>query len=106
MAKKLTPRDDRLAALLADVGFSFRQIGELMKRDDKTVKSAAERGRKQNGTETFTVKQEAAAKRILGFTAWLDEGRDKGYLPALAAHLEGCAVVVEPESDERNAVVR
>jgi hypothetical protein len=89
MAAQMTPQDDRLAALLIEVGFSLRQAAEFMRRSDKSVKAAVDRAKKRRNGLGFTARQERLAKHLLGFYAWLDKGRRRGYLEALAAFLDG-----------------
>jgi len=83
----MTPKDDELASLLIEVGYSYRQAAEFMGRSDKTIKAACERV-KSGTSKSYTNAQRAKAKRLLELRDWIDHGRKNGYLEALVAFLE------------------
>jgi hypothetical protein len=78
---KMTPLDDELARLLVGVGYSYRQVGTLLGRDDKTIASGVDRAK--TGKSAFTVTQLRRAKELLGFHKWLETGFKAGYVKAL-----------------------
>jgi transposase len=87
-SKKMTPHEDRIAALLVEMGYSCRRVGFLLNKSDKTVRDGAARGSKSK-EGAFTPRQERRATELLAFHAWLGEGAEKGYLEPLAAWFEG-----------------
>lgn len=84
IGKTMTPQDDQLAALLSEMGFSFRRIAEMMAVTDKTAKAAAVRG--VSGPDKMTVRTRSAFRALLEFFKWMDLGKSRGYLKLLAAH--------------------
>ena len=84
-SRKMTPQDDRLAALLLEMGFSARRVATLMETTDKTIATAAERGRDK--PETFPPNQERKVKELLEYFKWLADGETRGYLVPLASYL-------------------
>lgn len=86
MAKPFSPHEDDLAALLAEVNYSNRQIAQFLGRTDKSVAAAIERAKSRK--PRFTARQKKKAQALLRFQQWLDEGEQNGYLESLVAMLE------------------
>jgi len=83
-ATQCTPTERRIAAVLSELGYSWRKIALLMGRSDKTVAAAADANVEDCG---LTDRQSEALRELIGLHDWLSMGRDQGYLDALAAWL-------------------
>jgi len=71
-----SPIDDRIAYLLSQAKFSFRQIGQLLSLSDKTAKAAAARGT----SVQLGAAQEEKLKELLEFFSWFQQGESRGYI--------------------------
>jgi len=85
--QNMTPAEDALAELLVAAGLNAAEAGAKLGRSENTVMAAVDRSRAA-AKRTFTNKQVAKAKAIVGFERWLAEGRKEGYLETLTAYVE------------------
>jgi transposase len=81
-ATSMTAKEDQLAALLVAAGLSYREIGELLSRHDKSVKAGAERAKR--GEAPLTQVQAAKLKKMVALKKWLKDGERQGFLDAVA----------------------
>lgn len=81
-ATSMTAQEDRLAALLVEAGLSYRQVGDIMGRHDKSIKAGAARA--GSGDAGLTAAQRSKLKKVVALKQWLSEGERAGFLDALA----------------------
>lgn len=90
---RMGPVEDYIALALDEQKVPHREIGRLLGRSDKSIKTAVERAQQQPklamlaGSEelqgALTCEQLLELDRLIGFTQWLDTGRREGWLAAV-----------------------
>lgn len=101
MGKRFSAYESQLAHYLhTQAGYSCLAVGRLLGRDDKAVKAAIERVEQGQVSSDGDVQQIAALldlpklkktqdlKKFDEFLAWLQYGRDQGFVELLLAFLE------------------
>lgn len=95
----MTPIEDHLARALSLGGKSFREIGALLGRSDKSISSAVERAidgdhpllKMMNNDalkDALGTEDRQLLNNVEGFSAWLEDGEERGYVAALVGLLK------------------
>ena len=74
------------AALLVEVGSSYRQAAAALGISDRAVAAIAKRGAAK---KRLTAAQKAKVEHLTGYLRWMREGEERGYLGPLVSHVAG-----------------